>query len=147
MSIEEKIRENLKEKIIDGYRHSQRRCYFSIKPQDIVEVANFLFNELSLRFSIATAIDTPKGIEILYHFSFDKSGEIFSVRVLIEDKKNPQIDSLTSLFPAAEWIEREIWELFGVNFKGHPNLKHLLLHEDWPQDKHPLRKKDPQVTP
>ncbi|MCM8799447.1 MAG: NADH-quinone oxidoreductase subunit C [Candidatus Omnitrophica bacterium] len=140
MNIEEKIRENLKEKIIDGYRYSQRRYYFSVKSSDIVEVARFLFNELNLRFSTATAVDTPKGIEILYHFSFDKTGEIFSIKVLIEDKKNPQIDSLTSVFPAVEWIEREIWELFGVSFLGHPNLKHLLLHEDWPKDKHPLRK-------
>ncbi len=93
-----------------------------------------------LRFSTATGCDTPQGIEIIYHFSYDKSGEIFSIRVLLEDKKNPQIDSITPIIRGAEWIEREIWELLGVDFPGHPDLKHLLLIDEWPKDKYPLRK-------
>ena len=139
MSIKEQIREKLGNKIINCYVHTPRRIYVSIKPQDLKETARILFKELSLRFSIATGTDTPAGIEILYHFSFDRSGEIFSLRVLIEDKKKPEIDSLTPVFPAAEWIEREMWELLGVNFIGHPNLKHLLLIDDWPEGKYPLR--------
>jgi len=139
MSIKEQIREKLGSKVIDWYQHSSRRIYVSIKPKDIREVASLLFNELKLRFSIATGLDTPKGFEILYHFNFDKSGEIISLRVLLEDKKNPQIDSLATLFPAAEWIEREMWELLGINFIGHPNLKRLLLSDEWPEGKYPLR--------
>jgi NADH-quinone oxidoreductase subunit C len=93
------------------------------------------------RFSIATGSDTVKGIEILYHFSFDSRGGVFiSLRVLLEDKKHPCIDSLTPVFKAADWIEREIHELLGVDFKGHPKLAHLLLVEDWPEGKYPLRK-------
>ncbi|MDI6606200.1 MAG: NADH-quinone oxidoreductase subunit C, partial [Candidatus Omnitrophota bacterium] len=83
------------------------------------------------------------GLEILYHFSMDKSGVIYSARVLIEDKKSPKIDSIAPLFPGAEWIEREIWELLGINFIGHPNLTHLLLIDDWPEGKYPLRKVKP----
>ena len=139
MSIKEQIREKLGNKIINWYEHSARRIYFSLKPKDLKEVAKILFKELGLRFATATGIDTPAGIEILYHFSFDRSGEIFSLRVLIEDKKKPEIDSITPVFPAAEWIEREMWELLGVNFIGHPNLKHLLLIDDWPEGKYPLR--------
>ncbi len=130
MSIKEQIREKLGNKIINWYEHLARRIYFSLKPKDLKEVAKILFKELGLRFATATGIDTPAGIEILYHFSFDRSGEIFSLRVLIEDKKKPEIDSITPVFPAAEWIEREMWELLGVNFIGHPNLKHLLLIDD-----------------
>ncbi len=140
MSIKEQIREKLGNKIINWYEHSARRIYFSLKPKDLKEVAKILFKELGLRFATATGIDTPAGIEILYHFSFDKTGEIYSLRVLIEDKKHPEIDSLTTLFPAAEWIEREMWELLGINFIGHPNLKHLLLIDEWPEGKYPLRK-------
>jgi len=139
MSIADEIKEKLKEKIADWYQHSLRRIYFSVKPKDIKEVAHFLFRELGLRFVIATGQDTPQGLEILYHFSFDKTGEIISARVLIEDKKNPEIDSLATMFPAAEWIEREMWELLGINFIGHPNLKRLLLTEEWPEGKYPLR--------
>ena len=140
MSIAAEVKERLGGKAISWYEHSPRRIYISIGPQDLRDAAKVLFKDLCLRFAIATGQDTPKGLEILYHFSFDKSGEIFSLRVLLEDKKNPRIDSLTSLFPAAEWIEREMWELLGINFTGHPNLKRLLLSDEWPQGKYPLRK-------
>jgi Ni,Fe-hydrogenase III component G len=139
MSIEDKIKEKLEDKIFDWYQHSALRIYFSVEPKNIREVARLLFRDLGLRFSIATGQDTPEGLQILYHFSLDKTGQIISVRVLIEDKKNPQIDSLAPLFPAAEWIEREMWEMLGINFIGHPNLKRLLLADEWPEGKHPLR--------
>ncbi len=141
MSIVDEIKDKLASKIIDWHEHSAKRVYFSIKPTDIKEVASFLFKDLGLRFAIATGQDTPQGLEILYHFSFDKAGQIITARVLIEDKKNAQIDSIAPLFKGAEWIEREIWELLGVNFTGHPNLTHLLLIDEWPQGKYPLRKK------
>jgi Ni,Fe-hydrogenase III component G len=139
MEIADEIREKLKDRIIDWYQHSERRFYFSIKPEDIIETVKFLFRDLNLRFNTATGIDTPSGLEIIYHFSFDKEGKIFSVRTLIEDKSNPQIDSITPIIKGAEWIEREIWEMLGINFRGHPNLKRLLLADDWPQEKFPLR--------
>jgi Ni,Fe-hydrogenase III component G len=139
MSIADEIKDKLAGKIIDWQEQSAKRIYFSVKPQDIKGVAGFLFKDLGLRFAIATGQDTPLGLEILYHFSFDKTGQIFSVRVLIEDKKKPEIDSLATIFPAAEWIEREMWELLGINFIGHPNLKRLLLAEEWPEGKYPLR--------
>jgi Ni,Fe-hydrogenase III component G len=142
MQITEQIKEKLAGKIIDWHQPLPRRVYFSIKPEMLKEVAGFLFRELGLRFSIATGTDTPEGIEILYHFSFDKTGQFFSVRVLIKDRIKPEIDSISNLFPAAEWIEREMWELLGINFIGHPNLKHLLLSDEWPQGKYPLRKEN-----
>jgi NADH:ubiquinone oxidoreductase subunit C len=137
--VRDKIKERLGNKIVNWYEHSPKRIYILIKPQEIKETANFFFRELKLRFIIATGQDMPQGFEILYHFSSDSSGEIFSLRVLIEDKKNPQIDSIAPLFVGAEWIEREIWEMLGVNFIGHPNLKRLLLSEEWPEGKYPLR--------
>jgi NADH:ubiquinone oxidoreductase subunit C len=139
MSVADEIKDKLGNKIINWYEHSVKRIYFSIKPGDIREVASFLFKDLGLRFATASGSDTPQGVEILYHFSFDKTGQIVSARVLIEDKKSPRIDSIAPLFKGAEWIEREMWELLGINFMGHPNLTHLLLVEEWPQDKYPLR--------
>ncbi len=69
-----------------------------------------------------------------YHFSHDETGRIFSLRTFV-DKKNPEIESISSIIKGAEWIEREIYELLGVNFRNHPNLKRLLLDEDWPEGK------------
>ena len=141
MGIAEIVQERLNGKIISWQMPNSRRYYLTVKKEDIVTVARVLFEDLSLRFCIASGVDTPEGIEILYHFSDDKSGIIFSVRTLIEDKNSPEIDSLVQLFSAAEWIEREMWEMLGINFRGHPNLKRLLLAEDWPEGEHPLRQK------
>ena len=142
MSILDEIRQRLKHKISDWYEHNPRRIYFTVDKKDIREVAKVLFKDLGLRFATATGIDIPKGFEIVYHFSFDKSGQIISMRTYIEDKQNPEIDSLAVISPGFEWIEREIWEMLGIKFIGHPNLKRLLLAEDWPEGEYPLRQKD-----
>ena len=141
MSILEEIKQKLKDKISDWYEHNSQRIYFTVQKEDITEVAGILFKDLGLRFVIATGTDTPDALEILYHFSCDETGQMISARTLIKDKQKPQIDSLTSISPAFAWIEREMWELLGIDFAGHPNLKHLLLKEDWPQDNYPLRNK------
>ena len=78
-------------------------------------------------------------MEILYHFTVEDIDLVISLRVILS-KTNPEIASLTSVFTAAHWIEREIHELLGVNFVGHPQLTRLLLPEDWPQGVYPLRK-------
>jgi len=139
MDTKERIKERLKANIISWDEPFPRRIYFSVQPKDIFDTARFLFKELGLRFAIASGMETPQGFEILYHFSDDKTGIMYSVRVLIEDKQSPQIDAITPLFPGAEWIEREMWEMLGINFVGHPNLKRLLLSEDWPEGNYPLR--------
>ncbi len=139
MNIKERIKEELGSKIKEWNEASARRIYFTIDKKDIYTAAEILFKKLGLRFAIASGIDTPAGFEILYHFTFDKTGEFYSVRTFIEDKKDPKIDSITPIFPGAEWIEREMWEMLGINFTGHPNLKRLLLSEDWPEGKYPLR--------
>jgi NADH:ubiquinone oxidoreductase subunit C len=93
-----------------------------------------------MRLSTVTGIDNENNFELIYHFSADKSGEIFNLRIFLNDKNNPEIDSLCGLFQASNWVEREINEMLGINFKGHPNLKRLLLTEEWPKGVFPLRK-------
>lgn len=139
MNPQEKIKEKFSDKIIEFEEIAPRRIYIEVSPEDIPAVAKFTFQDLSCRFAIASGVDTPDAIEILYHFSHDASGKMITLRTLIRDKDNPQIDSIVPIIEGAEWIEREIWEMLGVNFKGHPNLKRLLLAEDWPEGKYPLR--------
>ena len=135
-----KIKERLAEKIVKFEEKSSRRIYIDLRPEDIPGAVKFMFNNFGCRFSTATGLDTPSGIEILYHFSHDSCGKMISLRTLIADKKQPQIQSIAPIITGAEWIEREMWELLGINFIGHPNLKHLLLIDDWPEGKYPLRK-------
>jgi NADH:ubiquinone oxidoreductase subunit C len=133
------IKDKFSEKILKVYEKSPRRAYIDLKPEDIPAAASFIFKDLKARFATVSGVDTPKHIEILYHFAFDKLGRIISLRTRL-DRENPEIESLTSIIKGTEWIEREIHELLGVNFRNHPNLKKLLMAEDWPEDKCPLRR-------
>ena len=125
--------------IIEFADRSPRRVYLEIKPESVCEVADYLFHTLEARFNTASATDTPAAVEILYHFTLERFGLVISLRVEL-DRGAPAVDSLACCFPAAEWIEREIHELFGVDFRGHPDLRRLLLPEQWPEGVHPLRR-------
>lgn len=142
MNMRDRIKDGLGNKIVVWDERSARRIYFTVEPKDVYKSVEFMFKNLGLRFSTASGIDLPEGFEMLYHFSFDKAGEVYSLRTLIKDKAHPEIDSIAPLFRGAEWVEREIWEMLGIKFKGHPNLKRLLLAEDWPEGEFPLRRKN-----
>ncbi len=83
-----------------------------------------------------TVVDRPPNFELNYVFSKYEGRDILILRTLIKHEES--IDSITNLFPSADWEEREAYDLFGIKFDGHPNLKRILLPEDWPG--HPLRK-------
>ena len=135
----EQIKSKLDKAVLRWEEKKCGRIYVDIKPEDLPETARFMFWELNLRFIVTTGTDTPEGIELLYHFSDDASGNVISLRTLLADKQNPKIKSLAGIIKGSAWIEREIHELLGVDFIGHPNLAHLLLAEDWPRGSYPLR--------
>jgi len=118
--------------------HSPRRTYIRISRDEVYDFAKFLFEEKRFRLSTATGIDTRDGLEIIYHFTLDEAGTYYNIKTVIP-KDDLRIRSLASFLPAANWVEREIHELLGVDFIGHPYLKPLLTAETWPADLHPLR--------
>jgi NADH-quinone oxidoreductase subunit C len=138
-SLIKSLKDRFGERIKD-VTEKRKRIYLTMDAKDIREAATFLFKDLGMRFNIASAVDDFDAFEILYHFSKDEAGILATVRVFLKDKKNPRIDSLLPLMRGAEWIEREIHELFGIEFDGHPNMRPLLLPDDWPQGVYPLRR-------
>lgn len=135
----QELRERFPDQIMRVFERSAKRVYLEIKPESIVSIASHLFKEIGARFNIASGVDARNRMEILYHFTVENIDLVISLRVTLP-KTKLEIDSLTSVFTAARWIEREIHELLGINFIGHPELKRLLLPEDWPQGVYPLRK-------
>ena len=77
---------------------------------------------------------------VLYHFYSTTHKHRLRLVVPVEEVA-PEVDSLTSLWPGANWLEREAWDMFGVGFRGHPNLRRILMYEEF--DGHPLRKDYP----
>ena len=121
-------------------RKSAQRLYINISAESLQEASRLMYEEFGARLQIATGIDTNAGFEVMYHWALDKEGCVISLRVCV-DHESPQLNSITPMYPAAEWIEREIWELLGISFKGHPDLRHLLLADDWPEGNYPMRRK------
>jgi NADH-quinone oxidoreductase subunit C len=137
--IKEEVKNTLNDKIKEWVVKNPKRIYFTIDKKDIKSVATFLYKNVKMRLSTISGIDNEDSFELLYHFSFDKTGEMFNVRIFL-DKDNPEIDSLVDIFKASDWVEREIHEMLGIKFIGHPQLTHFLLDDDWPKDDYPLRK-------
>ena len=83
--------------------------------------------------------DQPQSdFTVVYHLlSFDRNEDIRIKVPLVGEY--PSLPSITDFWPAANWYEREMWELYGINIKGHDNLKRFLLPDDWDQG-HPMRK-------
>ncbi|MCB4756175.1 MAG: NADH-quinone oxidoreductase subunit C [Elusimicrobia bacterium] len=133
------LKERFKGDILDVFEKSPKRVYIDIKPGAICAVAHHIFRDLGARFNIASGVDGPTQMEILYHFTLEGINLLISFRVRLE-KSNLEIDSLAPLFEAANWIEREMHELLGINFKGHPDLRRLLLPDNWPEGVYPLRR-------
>ena len=113
-----------------------------VNPQAVVEVCRYLRDEPDLKFEILsdlTGLDLPKEnkIQVVYHiYSYSHRHQI----VLKVDlpRENPQLSTMEGVWKVANWLEREAFDLFGIVFEGHTDLRRILLPEDWVG--HPLRK-------
>jgi len=127
---------------------------------DLVEVVRFLRDDPRLKFDLLNCISgvdylepdpkkAPKAgfephLEVVYHFSSLKHRHRFVLKLILPRWKDnkpgelPEVPSLAHLYAGADWHEREVYDLSGVWFTGHPELMRILLSEDWVG--HPLRK-------
>ena len=133
------LRKKFKDDIIEVFDKSPKRVYVEIRPDSIVQVASYIFKDLKARFNTASGVDLRYHMEILYHFLIEDINLLISLRVKLQ-KSKLEIDSISLIFEGANWIEREIHEILGINFRGHPDLRRLLLPDDWPDGVYPLRR-------
>jgi NADH:ubiquinone oxidoreductase subunit C len=110
----------------------------TVDANELTNAAVYLSNSGYDWFMFATGIDNGNSIELLYRISASAgdNGSVF-IRTKV-GKDEPVIDSLVSIWPAANWHEREVFDLLGVKFQGHPNMRRIFLPDDW--EGHPLRK-------
>ena len=128
-----------KDDIIDVFDKTPTRVYIEIKPDALVPMTLYISRDVGARFNIASGVDTRQCFEILYHFTVEEINLLISLRIKLS-KENPVIDALAPYFEGANWIEREMHEMFGIDFKGHPDLSRLLLPDEWPEGVYPLRR-------
>ncbi len=115
-----------------------RRLFVTVAPADLPELARCLLEKGGFtHISTISARDTGESIAILYHFS--KRDIVLTVKtVTLRDQ--PAVPTITPYFPGATLYEREIHDILGVKVEGHPDLRMLVLPDDWPQGVYPLRK-------
>lgn len=135
----DRVRDGLGDALLAERDRGERRAYLDIPPQAVPSATRLMFSDLGARLQIASGVDTPTAIEILYHWAFDAADLVVTLRTHVP-RDRPEIDSIAPICKAAEWIEREMWELLGITFRGHPDLRHLLLDDDWPEGSYPLRR-------
>src|SRR5262245_60596435 len=134
--------------------------YVTVEPSRVVELCTFLRDDPRLRFEILNNIsgvdylepDAKKAakagfephVEVVYHLQSFTHRHRLTLKVIVPRWRDgragdlPQVPSVTSVWQSADWHEREVYDLAGVDFLGHPDLRRILLSEDW--EGHPLRK-------
>jgi len=115
----------------------------TIAPQEI-RAACFTLQDAGYNFfEDLTAVDwhpaTPR-FQLSYHLLSHRFKERIRLRVML-DEADPSVDSITPAWPAANFYEREVFDLFGVRFHEHPDLRRIMMPDDW--EGHPLRKDYP----
>jgi NADH-quinone oxidoreductase subunit C len=118
-----------------------------VVPRDsLVAIARALRDTPSLSFQVLTEVTvvdwwpaTPRFV-VVYHLLAPSHRHLLRIKVRLSGE-DPHVATLSGLWPSANWLEREVWDLFGIVFDGHPDLRRLMMPEDW--EGHPLRKDYP----
>ena len=130
---------------VTGYRVAHRELTLEVKTGEIVKVAKYLRDDPRCQFINITdicGVDWPareQRFDVVYHLLSPKKN--LRVRMKVKTDETTPVPSLTPVFPGANWFEREAYDLYGVLFTGHPELRRLLT--DYGFDGHPLRKDFP----
>lgn len=145
---------------ITGKNLTANDPWVEVAPDALLDVARFCRHEPSLAFDYlrnlsatdwlikdekkAKKLNVPPHLEVIYHlFSFPNK-HYFALKVILprwrdhQEGELPEVESVASVWAIADWHEREAYDLFGIQFVGHPHLRRLLCPEDW--EGHPLRK-------
>jgi NADH-quinone oxidoreductase subunit C len=144
IDLEKKINSELTTKVKKTeIRHEQ--LYININNEDLIAVTLFIKNNENTKFRQLmdiTAVDYPENLQrfkVVYLFLSHEFNQRIILSYLISE--NEVIPSLTSIYPAANWMEREVFDMYGVKFKDHPDMRRILT--DYGFEGHPLRKDFP----
>lgn len=131
-----------------GLVGSAKEGSIECRPEDLVSVLRVLRDHSHCQYKVLTDIvgvdwgaQEPKRFEVVYILLSTRFAQRLRVKVAVEGGKANGLPSITGLYPAANWFEREVWDMYGIGFEGHPDLRRLLT--DYGFEGHPMRKDFP----
>jgi NADH-quinone oxidoreductase subunit C len=129
---------------VKGGKYDRNELTLEIAPVKIASVCGFLkYDQTFVRLSTVTAVDrfpAEPRFEVVYHLHSIEHNERIRLKCRLA-AENPVIESVTSVWRGADWYEREVFDLFGISFSNHPDLRRIMMPDDW--EGHPLRKDYP----
>ncbi len=136
-----RLRERFADAVAEG-RADALDPWVTVRPDAIADVCHYLKDDQTLGFDALgnlSGVDYPKekAIQVVYHLYSYRHRHAVILKVNA-DRDAPVVRSVAGVWRAANWLEREVFDLLGIDFEGHPDLRRLLMPEDWPG--HPLRK-------
>jgi NADH-quinone oxidoreductase subunit C len=149
------LKENFPDAVLDTIL-PQGDATAVIRPESLTKIIDFLKNDSRLQFNILvdiTAVDylerKPR-FDVVYHLLSLPFNRRLRLKVPVEDGSST-LNSLTPWWGSADWLEREVWDMFGIPFAGHPNLKRILMYEEFQghplRKDYPIRKRQPLIGP
>lgn len=138
------VRERIPESVLDAVDGIDMGVLV-VRPDKLVDVATLCRDRFGFDFlldlSSADWFPREPRYDVNYHLESSTTGERLRIKVQLPDVDEPRVSSVVSVWPTANWHEREVFDLMGVAFDGHPDLKRILLPDEWIG--HPLRKDYP----
>ena len=145
--LHEKLRLRWPEDVVETHDHRGDETAI-IRSEGLIEIARFIKTDPEFSMNVLVDLTAVDGLEMkwdprfeaVYHFYSLAKNHRLRLKVRVSEKA-PVLASLTGLWPIADWFEREVWDMFGIRFEGHPGLKRILMYEGFTG--HPLRKDYP----
>jgi NADH:ubiquinone oxidoreductase subunit C len=127
------------ENVLESKIPRERRVFITIKGEKLRDAVKYLMDHEGFNhITTITGLDAGETLDVLYHLTKKDLSLTLRVKVPMDD---PVVDSISDLLNGASMYELEVHDLIGVVPRGHPNLKRLILPDDWPEGVHPLLKK------
>ncbi|MBI2094950.1 MAG: NADH-quinone oxidoreductase subunit C [Candidatus Omnitrophica bacterium] len=145
MNIVEQIKAGFSQMVIEAFvNHGEATVV--VKKENVLVFAQGLKKDPALDFDMLIDLfgvdylhweDKADRFEVVYHLYSSRANHRLFIKVSVPES-DAAVDTVTGVWPAADWYEREVWDMFGIVFRGHPNLKRILMYEEFRG--HPLRK-------